>query len=153
MNNPATHQMLYLLLITLLLLFGCRVISDSLRPHRRQHTTLPCPSPSPGVCSHTCDAIQFSNTTTFVRSTNSIFLWCSSGPSQGLKKFVFPSLFPCVLVLISPFFLYRIHFVCSCVYHTKFFFCLICFNPLSSIPCVFFISVNVKCFFIYQDFS
>ena len=54
MNNPATHQMLYLLLNTLLLLLGCPVTSDSLWPHRRQHTTLSCPSPSPGVCSHSC---------------------------------------------------------------------------------------------------
>ena len=27
-------------------------MSDSLRPHELQHTRLPCPSPSPGVCSN-----------------------------------------------------------------------------------------------------
>ena len=34
-----------------LLLFGCSVISDSLRPHELPHNRPPCPSPSPGVCS------------------------------------------------------------------------------------------------------
>ena len=29
-------------------------MSDSLRPHGLQHTTLPCPSPSPGACSNSC---------------------------------------------------------------------------------------------------
>ena len=29
--------------------FSCSVVSDSLRPHRLQHTRLPCPSPTPGV--------------------------------------------------------------------------------------------------------
>ena len=37
-----------------LLLFSRSVRSDSLRPHEQQHTRLPCPSPSPGVCSHSC---------------------------------------------------------------------------------------------------
>ena len=38
----------------LLLLFRCRVMSHSLRPHGVQHTRLPCPSPSFGVCSNSC---------------------------------------------------------------------------------------------------
>ena len=29
-------------------------MSNSLRPHRLQHTRLPCPSPSPWVCSNSC---------------------------------------------------------------------------------------------------
>ena len=29
-------------------------MSDSLRPRGLQHTRLPCPSPSPGVCSNSC---------------------------------------------------------------------------------------------------
>ena len=29
-------------------------MSDSLRPHGLQHTRLPCPSPSPRVCSNSC---------------------------------------------------------------------------------------------------
>ena len=35
-----------------LLLFSRSVMSDSLRPHGLQHARPPCPSPSPGVCSH-----------------------------------------------------------------------------------------------------
>ena len=38
----------------LLLLFICQVMSDSLQPHELQHSTLPCPSLSPGVCSDFC---------------------------------------------------------------------------------------------------
>ena len=30
------------------------VMSDSLRPHGLQHARLPCPSPSPRVCSNSC---------------------------------------------------------------------------------------------------
>ena len=32
----------------------CSVISDSLQPHGLQHIKLPCPSPSPEVCSNSC---------------------------------------------------------------------------------------------------
>ena len=32
--------------------FTHSVVSDSLQPHGLQHTRLPCPSPSPRVCSH-----------------------------------------------------------------------------------------------------
>ena len=38
----------------ILLLFSPSVVSDSLPPHRLQHTRLPCPSPSPRVCSNSC---------------------------------------------------------------------------------------------------
>ena len=34
--------------------FSHSVVSDSLRPHGLQHTRLPCPSLSPGVCSKSC---------------------------------------------------------------------------------------------------
>ena len=34
--------------------FSCSVVSDSLRPHESQHTRPPCPSPTPGVYSHSC---------------------------------------------------------------------------------------------------
>ena len=36
----------------LLLFFSCSVVSSSLQPHGLQHTRLPCPSPSPRVCSN-----------------------------------------------------------------------------------------------------
>ena len=38
----------------LLLLFSCSVMSDSLLLHGLQHARLPCPSPSPRVCSNSC---------------------------------------------------------------------------------------------------
>ena len=41
-------------LFMLLLLFSSSVMSNSLQPHRLQHTRLPCPSPSPRVCSNSC---------------------------------------------------------------------------------------------------
>ena len=34
--------------------FSHSVVSDSLWPHRLQHARLPCPLPSPGVCSISC---------------------------------------------------------------------------------------------------
>ena len=36
------------------LLFSRSVVSNSLWPHELQHTSLPCPSLSPGVCSNLC---------------------------------------------------------------------------------------------------
>ena len=33
-------------------------MSDSLLPHRLQHTRLPCPSPTPGACSNSCPSIE-----------------------------------------------------------------------------------------------
>ena len=37
-----------------LLLPSCAVMPDSMRPHGLQHSRLPCPSPSPGVCPSSC---------------------------------------------------------------------------------------------------
>ena len=37
-----------------LLFFSRKAVSKSLRPHGLQHTSLHCPSPSPGVCSNSC---------------------------------------------------------------------------------------------------
>ena len=34
--------------------FSHSVVSDSLRPHGLQHARLPCPSPTPRVCSNSC---------------------------------------------------------------------------------------------------
>ena len=36
--------------MTLLLVFSCSTVSDSLWAHEFQHVGLPCPSPSPGIC-------------------------------------------------------------------------------------------------------
>ena len=38
----------------MLLFFSRSVVFDSLWPHELQHASLPCPSPSPGVCSNLC---------------------------------------------------------------------------------------------------
>ena len=46
--------------ITLLLpLFSHWVVSNSLWLHRLQHARLPCPSPSPRVCSNSCPLSQW----------------------------------------------------------------------------------------------
>ena len=39
---------------SVLLLFSCSVMSISLWPHGLHHARLPCPSQSPGACSHSC---------------------------------------------------------------------------------------------------
>ena len=38
-------------------------MSDSLQSHRLQHTRLPCPSPSPGICSNSCPLSQLCHPT------------------------------------------------------------------------------------------
>ena len=38
--------------------FSRSVMSDSLRPQVLQHGSVPCPSPSPGVCSNSCPLSQ-----------------------------------------------------------------------------------------------
>ena len=43
----------------LLLFFSHSIMSDSLWPHGLQHARLPCPSPSPGACSHSCPLSQW----------------------------------------------------------------------------------------------
>ena len=45
-------------------LFSCKAVSNSLRPHGLQHARLPCPSPSPGVCSNSCPLSQWYHPTT-----------------------------------------------------------------------------------------
>ena len=63
------------------LLFSCSVISDSLRPHELQHARLPCPSPSPGVCSNSCPLNQ----------------WCHPTISSSVIPLLFlPSIFPSI---------------------------------------------------------
>ena len=39
--------------------FSCSVVSDSLRPHKSQHTRPPCPSPTTGVHSNSCPLSQW----------------------------------------------------------------------------------------------
>ena len=42
--------------------FSCSVISDSLQPHRLQHTRPPCPSPIPGVYPNSCPSSWWCHT-------------------------------------------------------------------------------------------
>ena len=44
-------------------LVQCLSVSDSLWPHGLQHTRLPCPSLSPGVCSNSCPLSQWCHST------------------------------------------------------------------------------------------
>ena len=43
--------------------FSPSVVSDSLRPHRLQHTSLPCPSPAPRVYPNSCPLSQWGHQT------------------------------------------------------------------------------------------
>ena len=43
--------------------FSCSVMSDSLRPHGLQNTRLPCPSPTPRVCSNSGPLSQWCHPT------------------------------------------------------------------------------------------
>ena len=46
-----------------MLLFSHSVVSNSLPPHGLQHTRLPYPSPTPGVCSDSCPMSQWCHPT------------------------------------------------------------------------------------------
>ena len=49
-----TQEASFSLPFSTLLLFSSSVMSSCLWPHGLQHSRLPCPSPSPGVCSNSC---------------------------------------------------------------------------------------------------
>ena len=49
--------------LLLLLLFSHSVTYDSFRPHGLQHARLPCPSPSPRVCSNSCSSSRWHHPT------------------------------------------------------------------------------------------
>ena len=66
--------------------FSCTVMSNSLQPHRLQHTRFPCPSPSPGVCSNSCPSSQ----------------WCHPTISSSvIPLLLLPSVFPSIRVFSS----------------------------------------------------
>ena len=59
------------------------VMSDSLWPHRLQHSRLPCPSPTPGACSNSCPVSRWCHPT--ISSSVALFSSCpqffpASGP-------------------------------------------------------------------------
>ena len=65
---PLAHWITFLLtywrrLLCSCSLFSCSVVSNSLLPHGLQHARLPCPSPSPKICSNSCPSSQWCHTT------------------------------------------------------------------------------------------
>ena len=53
--NIRPYPSIFILLHTLLSVqLSCSVVSKSLLPHGLQHARLPCPSPTPRACSHSC---------------------------------------------------------------------------------------------------
>ena len=73
--------------LLLLLLFNHSVMSSSLQPHGLQLTRLPCPSPTPGVCSNSCLLSQWchptisSSVTPFSSCPQSFPTWVFSNES------------------------------------------------------------------------
>ena len=66
----------------ILLLFSCPVTSESLWSQGLQHTRLPCPSPSPGVCPNSCPLHQWCCSA--ISSSDTIFSFCPwSFPASG----------------------------------------------------------------------
>ena len=65
--------------------FSLSVVSDSLRPHGLQHTTVPCPSPSPRAYSNSCPSSRWCHST----------IWSSVLPfSSCLQSFPTSGSFP-----------------------------------------------------------
>ena len=61
--------------------FSCSVVSNSLQPHGLQHARLPCPSPTPKVCSNSCQSSQWCHPTI---SSSVLFSSClQSFPASG----------------------------------------------------------------------
>ena len=65
----------------MLLWFSCSVMSSFLWPHGLRHTRLPCPSLSPGVCSHSCLLSQWFHPT--ILSSVVTFSCPQSFPASG----------------------------------------------------------------------
>ena len=65
-----------------LLLFSRWTVSSSLRRHGLQHSRLPCPSLSPGVCSNSCPLSQWSHPTISF-SVIPFASWFQSFPASG----------------------------------------------------------------------
>ena len=74
------------------LLFSPQVMSDSSRPYGLQHTRLPCPSPSPGVCWKSRPLNQWCHPT--ISSSVTLFSFC-------LQSFPASESFPVSLLFAS----------------------------------------------------
>ena len=68
--------------LLLVVVFCCSVMSDYLRSHGLQHARLPCPSPSPGVCSNSYPLIQWCHPTASC-SVIPFSSWLQSFPESG----------------------------------------------------------------------
>ena len=62
--------------------FSCLVMSDSFWPQKLQHTRLPCPSPTPRVCSNSCPSSQWCHPT-ISSSATPCFSCLQSFPASG----------------------------------------------------------------------
>ena len=67
------------------MLFSCSVVSNSLQPHGLQHTRLPCPSLSPGICSNSCPLSQWYYLT--ISSSAALFSFCLRAKDWGLFQY------------------------------------------------------------------
>ena len=67
------------------------VMSDSFRPHGLQHTRLPCPSPSHGVCPSSCPLNRWCHPT--ISSSVTLFSFCLQ-PFPASGSFPVSQLFP-----------------------------------------------------------
>ena len=90
-----------------LLLFSRSVMSDSLRPHGMQHSRLPCPSPSPRVCSNSRSLSRWCHPTisssvvpfssclqSFLASGPFPMSWLFSSGGQSIAPSAFASVLP-----------------------------------------------------------
>ena len=83
------------------LLFSHLVMSNSLQPHGLQHTSLPCPSLSPGVCSNSCPLIR----------------WCHPAISSSVIEYLILSVYHYLSILALGFWVvsHFFHFINSTV--------------------------------------
>ena len=75
-----------------IVVFQSLIVSDSLWPHGLQHTRLPCPSLSPGVCSDSCPLSRWCHPT--ISSSVAFFSFCPQCfPASGSfpMSWLFPS--------------------------------------------------------------
>ena len=66
---------------SVMLLLSCSIMYDSLRPHGLQHTRLPCPSPTPRVCSNSWPLSRWCHPT--IWSSAVLFSRLQSFPASG----------------------------------------------------------------------
>ena len=107
---PVSHITRHNILIFSMLLFSRSGMSDSLWPRGLQHARLPCPSPTPGVCSNSCPSsqwchptisssvISFSSCPQSFLASGSIpmsHLFTSGGQSIGTSALVLPMNIQC----------------------------------------------------------